>query len=124
MRVLGITAIGLLGLLASGTMAQPPASEAQLAAAQGKGAYDIVANCLMREMTGPRFVAWPLVYAPPRQEALVNVWLRGREYDVPVATFRVIQEAGGTTQVTFLPTPGAAGPSHQSAEAAIRRCTR
>lgn len=123
MGVLHIATIGLLGLLGSGAMAQPPASELQLAA-QSTGAYDFVANCLMREMTGPRFVAWPLVYAPPRQEALVNVWLRGHEYDVPVAIFRVLQEAGGTTQVTFLPTPGVAGPSHGAAEAAIQRCTR
>src|SRR5262245_27124324 len=116
-----------LGLLASLSLTahaqttQPGGT--QLAAAPGKP-YDLVANCLMRRMASRQFAAWPLVYAPPRQEALVNLWLRGRETDPPVAVFSVVQDADGMTRVSFQQAPGAPGPGNQAAEAAARQCLR
>jgi len=100
-----------------------PVAGAPIAAAQGKP-YDVVANCLMRQMAGRQFAVWPLVYAPPRQEALVNLWIRGREQDVPVGAFHVVQDAKGTTRISFQGTPGASGPSADAIEAAAHRCAR
>lgn len=94
----------------------------QLAVAPGKP-YDQVANCLMKQIAGGPFIAWPLVYAPPRREALVNVWRRGRETDAPVAVFHVT-EANGTTRVNFEQPPGALGPRRAAAEAAAQQCLR
>lgn len=122
---IGIVAIGFLAAIPV-TAAQPdtPAPvRTPLGEAAGKP-YDLVANCLMKKISGQRFAAWPLVYAPPRQEALVNVWIRGRQYENPVATFHVMQDAGGTTRVTLDRMGGDGGPTPAAAEAAARQCLR
>jgi hypothetical protein len=113
--------LGALSLAAHAQDTQPRAN--QIAAAHGKP-YDQVANCLMRRMAGRQFAAWPLVYAPPRKEALVNVWPRGRDTEPPAAVFSVVQDADGMTRVGFQQSPGAAGPGVQAAEAAARQCLR
>ncbi len=99
------------------------ASRVALADAPGKP-YDLVANCLMRQLSGGQYKAWPLVYAPPRREALVNVWLRGRDYDPPIAVFYVLQSEDGITRVSYERTPGARAPDKPAAEAAAQRCLR
>ena len=123
MRIVPGVILALLATLSLAARAQTPATGTQLATAQGK-AYDLVANCLMKQMAGRQFAAWPLVYAPPRQEALVNLWLRGRETDSPVAVFHVVQDAAGMTRVSFEQTAGKPGPSRSAAEAAARQCLR
>lgn len=113
-----VTALGCLA------QAQPtPAAGTPVAVAQGKP-YDLVANCLMRQMAGRQFAAWPLVYAPPRQEALVNLWIRGREHEAPIGTFHVVQDTDGTTRISFQGTPDASGPSADAIAAAAHRCAR
>jgi hypothetical protein len=113
----------LLAVLTIAALALSPAAFAQntipLAEAAGKP-YDQVANCLMKRTTSPQFKVWPLVYVPPRREALVNIWLRGHEYDPPIAFFRVV-ENGGMTRVT-LERKGTAGPSQAAAESAAKQC--
>lgn len=119
-----IVTAAIVTALGCHAQAQPtPAAGTPVAVAPGKS-YDLVANCLMRQMAGRQFAAWPLVYAPPRREALVNLWIRGREQDVPVGAFHVVQDAEGTTRISFQETPGASGPSADAIEAAAHRCAR
>ncbi|HKV00444.1 MAG TPA: hypothetical protein VJR58_34405 [Vineibacter sp.] len=121
-RVTALAVVTTLGCCQA--LAQPtPTTATPVATAQGKP-YDLVANCLMRQMAGRQFAAWPLVYAPPRQEALVNLWLRGREHEAPVGTFRVVQDLDGTTRISFQGTQGAPGPSMAAVEAAAKQCAR
>ncbi len=121
----GVMILALLAAPGFNAQAQTAAAPAgtQLAAAQGKP-YDLVANCLMKQMAGQQFTAWPLVYAPPRHEAFVNLWVRGRDTDPPVAVFHVVQDSDGMTRVSFQQTPGAPGPRKGVAEAAAQRCLR
>lgn len=87
-------------------LALPVAAVAQggtqvaLATYQGK-AYDVMANCLMKEMRSGQISAWPLVYVPPRTEALVNLWTRGDEYGTPIGTFHIRQDSAGATTISF-----------------------
>lgn len=84
--------------------------------------YDAVANCLMRQMSTYQVSAWPLVYAPPRTEAYVNLWFRGREHELPVAVFHVKQRADGSTHISF-EEPAASGRRHEAAaRVAAQRC--
>jgi hypothetical protein len=126
----GLYIIGLMAVTPV-TAAQPNTPQASaappgaipLAEAPGKP-YDLVANCLMRQLKGQRYVAWPLVYAPPRQEALVNLWLRGHEYERPIAIFHVSQDSDGMTRISLERMAGESGPSQASAQAAARQCLR
>jgi hypothetical protein len=124
MRIARALTFGLLATLGLDARAQTmQLSGTLLAEAPGKP-YDLVANCLMKQMAGRQFAAWPLVYAPPRLEALVNLWVRGRETENPVSVFHVLQDASGMTRVTFQQTPGASGPSKSAAEAAAKGCLK
>ncbi len=114
--------VALFGMLSVGAHAQPaPATGTPLAMSHGRP-YDVVANCLMQQTANRQFAAWPLVYAPPRREALVNVWIRGRDLEPPVGVFHVVQDDTGTTSVSFEGTRN--GPGSAAVEAAARRCTR
>jgi hypothetical protein len=112
-----------IATLTISVLALPPAASAQTAAPLAEAAgkpYDQVANCLMKRTTSPQFKVWPLVYVPPRREALVNIWLRGHEYDPPIAFFRVVED-GGMTRIS-LERKGPAGPSQAAAESAAKQC--
>lgn len=124
MPIVRAAAFTIVTVLSCNAQAQPtPVAGMPIAAAQGKP-YDLVANCLMRQMAGRQIAAWPLVYAPPRQEALVNLWIRGREHEDPIGVFHVVQNTDGTTQVSFRGTLDQPGLSKDVIEAAARRCTR
>jgi len=124
MPIVRAVAFTIVTTLSCTGQAQPiPVAGTPIAVGQGKP-YDLVANCLMRQMAGRQFAAWPLVYAPPRQEALVNLWIRGREHENPIGVFHVVQNADGTTQVSFRGSQDQPGLSPDVIAAAARRCTR
>ncbi len=80
--------------------------------------YDVVADCLVRQMSTYQMAAWPLVYAPTRTEAYVNLWPRGRDHEPPVAVFHIKQHGDGSTHVSF----EEAKASERHHEAAAQRC--
>ena len=60
--------------------------------------HDTLANCLAKAMSG-EFVAAPVVFAPPKRSAYVNVWPRVRQPVDPVATFHIEQEKDGLWRI-------------------------
>jgi predicted anti-sigma-YlaC factor YlaD len=101
--------------------AQGGGSQVALAMYQGSS-YDAAANCLMKQMSSARIAAWPLVYAPPRTEAVVNLWPRGGETGAPVGVFQVRQDQTGTITISFEETQR--GRLAPLARAAAQRCAR
>lgn len=97
------------------------------AAAQGvelgtvRGQYDDVANCLLRSLPAT-LKGWPTVYAPPRQDAILNIYHRGNDQGVdPVAVLSIRGDGSGSVRVSLM--SGAA--EHEGmARSAVRRCTR
>ncbi len=62
------------------------------------GGHDAVANCLAKAMSG-EFVTAPVVFAPPKRSAYVNVWPRARQPVDPVATFHIEQDKDGLSRI-------------------------
>ena len=60
--------------------------------------YDALANCLAKAMSG-EFVTAPVVFAPPKRAAYVNVWPRARQPVDPVAAFHIEQAKDGVSRV-------------------------
>jgi hypothetical protein len=61
--------------------------------------HDALANCLARAMSGT-FVTAPVVFAPPRMAAYVNLWPRVKAPPIdPVATFHIERQAEGATRI-------------------------
>lgn len=108
-------------MLPAAAVAQGGGNQVALATYQGSS-YDIAANCLMKQMSSGRIAAWPLVYAPPRTEAVVNLWPRGRETGAPVGVFHVRQDETGTVTISFDETQG--GRLAPLARAAAQRCAK
>ncbi len=101
--------------------AQTAGNQVALATYQGMP-YDVAANCLMKEMRTDQIMAWPTVDLPPRTEAIVNLWYRGREYEPPIATFHIKQVSTGSTTVGFEEAAG--GRLDKLARAAVQRCSK
>lgn len=101
--------------------AQGGSSQVALATYQGTS-YDAAANCLMKQMSSGRIAAWPLVYAPPRTEAVVNLWPRGQDAGTPIGVFHIRQDGGGTVTISFEEPAG--GRLTSMARAAARRCAK
>jgi hypothetical protein len=60
--------------------------------------YDVLANCLAKAMWG-EFVTAPVVFAPPRRSAYVNLWPRANQPIDPIATFHVEQQQDGVARI-------------------------
>ena len=101
--------------------AQGGGNQVALATYQGSS-YDAAANCLMKQMASARIAAWPLVYAPPRTEAVVNIWQRGSETGAPIGIFQVRQDQTGTVTIGFEETRR--GQLAPLARAAAQRCAK
>jgi hypothetical protein len=85
-------------------------------------AYDALANCLARAMSG-QFVAAPVVFAPPRRTAYVNLWPRARAPVDPVAMFHV-EQGGEQSRIGWqrLANASAGARWDAAAKVAARRC--
>lgn len=68
--------------------------------------HDAIANCLARAMSG-EFVAAPVVFAPPKMSAYVNLWPRANQPVDPVATFHVEREKEGSMRIGWQRLPNA-----------------
>jgi hypothetical protein len=60
--------------------------------------HDTLANCLAKAMSG-EFVTAPVVFAPPKRSAYVNLWPRARQPIDPVATFHIEPEKDGVSRI-------------------------
>jgi hypothetical protein len=85
--------------------------------------HDALANCLAKAMSG-EFVAAPVVFAPPKRSAYVNLWPRVRQPVDPVATFHVDQEKEGVSRIGWqrLVDSPAGARWDATAKAAANRC--
>ncbi|HJQ57434.1 MAG TPA: hypothetical protein VJ890_11030 [Vineibacter sp.] len=115
------TAIAAAGLVLPVTAAaQVDIGGTQAAVATYQGiSYDVAANCLVKQMSSAKIKAWPLVYAPPRTEAIVNLWNRGADHGDPIGMFHIRQQSGNTTIAFQERQPGRLGAL---ARAAAERC--
>jgi hypothetical protein len=112
-------AIPLLCLAPGGASAQ----QTLLATAVGPS-YDVVANCLMKQMT-PRLAAAPVVRPPPTNRAEVHLYTRGTEKTgTPVGSFFVSQPDGGPTTIVFEERADQYGQHRAAATAAAAQCSR
>lgn len=66
--------------------------------ATSSAGHDTLANCLARVMSG-EFVTAPVVFAPPKRAAYVNVWPRANQPIDPVATFHIEPEKEGLNRI-------------------------
>lgn len=106
--------------LASGVAS---AQQTLLATAVGTS-YDVVANCLMKQMT-PHLAAAPVVRPPPTNRAEVHLYIRGTEATgTPVASFFVSQIDGGSTTIAFEERTDQRGQYTAAATAAAAQCSR
>lgn len=86
--------------------------------------YDVIANCLMKQIQ-PHAAAVPVVRPPPVNEAAVHLYRHGSErMGTPVASFFVDLLDNGTTTISFEERPDQRGRHRAAATAAAVRCAR
>lgn len=114
-----LVVLTLLGLAPGAALAQ----QTLLATAAGSS-YDVIANCLMKQMQ-PRLAAVPVVRPPPTNRAEVHLYTHGSQrMGTPVASFFIsLLDSGGTT-VAFEERTDQRGRHIVAARDAARRCTR
>ena len=117
----GFPGFAIALMLPVAAAAQGGGNQVALATYQG-AAYDAVANCLMKQMSTGQIAAWPLVYAPPKTEAIVNLWRRGNEHGAPIGIFQIRQDETGTVTISFEETQR--GRLTAMARAAAGRCAK
>lgn len=111
---------GMVALVAAAMTCLPPGVQAQMRdtvwLATSTAGHDALANCLAKAMSG-QFVAAPVVFAPPKRTAYVNLWPRARAPIDPVATFHVEQEAEGVMKIGWQRLENAPGGARWDATA-------
>ncbi len=99
------------------------AQQTLLATAVGS-TYDVVANCVMKQMQ-PHAAAVPVVRPPPTNQAEVHLYRHGSErMGTPVASFFIGQLDNGSTTIAFEERPDQRGQHRAAATAAAARCSR
>ncbi len=116
-----LTGFTIALMLPIAAAAQGSGNQVALATYQG-ASYDAAANCLMKQMASGRIAAWPLVYAPPKTEAVVNLWQRGNELGTPIGVFQIRQDETGTVTISF--EEPQRGRLTAMARAAAQRCAK
>ncbi|MCW5749190.1 MAG: hypothetical protein KIT36_23570 [Alphaproteobacteria bacterium] len=122
---LGVCGI-VLGTLLAGVWPAPGA-RAQMGAttwlATSTAAHDVIANCLAQALSR-EFVTAPVVFAPPKRSAYVNLWPRANQPIDPVATLHVQPERDGSMRIGWQRLANAPdGPRWDAAaKAATDRC--
>ncbi|HKU99249.1 MAG TPA: hypothetical protein VJR58_28420 [Vineibacter sp.] len=92
-----LLSIATVCLGASGAARAQMGEVAWLAASPA--AHDVLANCLAKAMWSA-FVTSPVVSAPPKRSAYVNLWPRVQQPPVdPVATFQIEPQPDGTMRI-------------------------
>jgi len=66
--------------------------------ATSPAAHDVLANCLAKAMWA-EFVTAPVVSAPPKRSAYVNLWPRAQQPVDPVATFQIEPQPDGAMRI-------------------------
>lgn len=66
--------------------------------ATSPAAHDALANCLAKAMWA-EFVTAPVVSAPPKRSAYVNLWPRAQQPVDPVATFQIEPQPDGAMRI-------------------------
>lgn len=114
-----VIAMPTLCLMAAAADAQ----QSLLATAVGPS-YDVIANCLMKQMQ-PRLAGVPVVRPPPTNQAEVHLYMHGSErMGTPVASFFIVQLDNGSTTIAFEERPDQRGRHRAAATAAAARCSR
>ncbi len=112
---------------ATGALWPPAAARAQMGAtvwlSTSTAAHDALANCLAKAMWN-EFVTAPVVFAPPRRAAYVNLWPRASQPVDPVATFHIEPQQDGMMRIGWqrLANAPAGARWDASAKAAASRC--